>query len=348
MERKDFIKGMGIAGVASLIPFAKNANAALDNGSNTLSTCTLTPTETAGPYPLSGTSLTVSSITRTDMTGGQTGLLLTLTITVQNLSCTPLSGVRIEVWHCNASGYYSGYVNTPGGAPSIDYTSANWLRGSWTTDSNGQVTFTTIYPGWYIPRATHIHAEAYIGSTLYATTQFCFPDAINTTVNTTVSPYSTHGANSTVNATDQVFSDSNNGYTTELLTVTGNSTSGYAASHTFNFAYTTPLELVSFEGGLENGKATLWWATTNEVNADYFDIEKSADGISFSSVGTVNAKNTISTNNYTFTDSNTINGTSFFRLKMIDKDGSYKYSTVVALNNKLTQPLAVNPQSCQR
>ena len=56
----------------------------------------------------------------------------------------------MEIWQCDAAGSYSQYGTQ---------TAQTYLRGIQTTDSSGQVTFTTIYPGWYAGRATHIHVD---------------------------------------------------------------------------------------------------------------------------------------------------------------------------------------------
>jgi protocatechuate 3,4-dioxygenase beta subunit len=187
--------------------------------------CSTTPSETAGPYPydLSGNS----AIFRTDITEGKTGIPLSLTLTIvnSNNSCSAISGARVDIWHCDKDGYYSEF-SEPGYLGTQDNTNQTWLRGIQLTDSNGQAKFTTIYPGWYTGRVTHIHVEVFINSVLKATTQLAFPDSLNTTVYNT-SLYSPHGQNSITNTSDQVFSDS---YSSELVTISGNTTDGYTAS----------------------------------------------------------------------------------------------------------------------
>lgn len=106
--------------------------------------------------------LTQSGIVRSDIRssfGSSTttapGVQLTLTITVvdTNTACAPLSGYAIYILHCNRDGEYSLY--------SSGITGENYLRGVQVTDSNGQVTFTTIIPGCYSGRYPHIHFEVY-------------------------------------------------------------------------------------------------------------------------------------------------------------------------------------------
>lgn len=197
--------------------------------------CTLTATETDGPYPLYAI-LTNSILTRQDITEGKTGVPLTLTITLDDLGngCTPISGAGIYIWHCDKDGVYSGYATSTNAGS----TSTTFLRGVQVTDANGQVTFTTIFPGWYAGRITHVHAQIYLNDELQqgaavATTQFAFPVDITAAVYAT-SLY-TKGQNTSVTSfsADNVFSD---GTSTEMLALSGNATDGYVATITVSIA----------------------------------------------------------------------------------------------------------------
>jgi protocatechuate 3,4-dioxygenase beta subunit len=144
-------------------------------------TCTITPTETQGPYPLLAI-LSNSAIVRSDIRESKTGVPLTLTLTLQDLSngCAPIAGAAVYIWHCDKDGLYSGYSNSQNaGQAGLTY-----LRGIQVSDSNGQVTFTTIYPGWYAGRITHIHFQIYLNDNLSvtatATSQLAFPQAVTT------------------------------------------------------------------------------------------------------------------------------------------------------------------------
>jgi protocatechuate 3,4-dioxygenase beta subunit len=241
MERKDFLKkGVGIFGFSALVPViidscskssgsssssSTSDGTANGTGGTSGSTCSAAPQETAGPYPYDLSKN--SAIFRTDITEGKTGLPLSLTLTIvnSNNSCTAIEGARVDIWHCDKDGYYSEY-SEPGYLGTIDYTGKTFLRGIQLTDANGQAKFTTIYPGWYTGRVTHIHVEVFINSVLRSTTQLAFPDSINTAVYKT-SLYSAHGQNSITNSNDGIFSDS---YNSELVTLTGNTTNGYAAT----------------------------------------------------------------------------------------------------------------------
>jgi protocatechuate 3,4-dioxygenase beta subunit len=156
-------------------------------------------------------------------------LPLTLTLTIVNASanCTPLSGLLVEIWQCDAAGNYSEYSQ-----PGFNGVGQTFLRGLQTTDANGQVTFTTVYPGWYGGRATHIHVDVYRNAATLKTTQIAFPEDVSRAVYAT-GVYSSKGQNSTTNASDNVFSD---GTQQEMATLTGNPTSGYTATLTIGVA----------------------------------------------------------------------------------------------------------------
>jgi protocatechuate 3,4-dioxygenase beta subunit len=244
MERKHFLKsGLAALGLAVIAPLAGSCGKDHDTtttttttdidststGSSSSGSCTATSSETAGPYP----TITPSSYVRSNIVDGQSGVPLTIKITINNKnnSCAALSGALVDIWHCTAVGYYSEYTDTPGGGyATVDYTASHFLRGRQTTDSNGLVTFTSIFPGWYSPRAPHIHVHIYNSAgTSLLVTQIAFPTDVCNTVYTTASDYTAHGTQDTANTADSVFSDS---LANELSTVTGSVSAGYTLTHT--------------------------------------------------------------------------------------------------------------------
>ncbi|MCE3282741.1 MAG: hypothetical protein K0Q66_1478, partial [Chitinophagaceae bacterium] len=95
-----------------------------------------------------------------------------------------------------------------------------------------------------------------------------------------------------------------------------------------------PLQLLNFTALLSDSKVNISWTTTNEINAGIFSVEKSVNGKDFKSIGTVEAKGGVSANNYSLVDERVVAGVSYYRLKMVDKDGSYKYSTIETVKTK--------------
>lgn len=162
-----------------------------------------------------------SAFYRQDITEGKTGLPLTLALTIVNVrnSCAPVANATVEIWQCDATGNYSEYGNSAG---------QTFLRGLQTSDSSGIVTFKTIYPGWYMGRATHIHVEVFVNGASVKTTQIAFPETVSAAVYRS-GVYAAHGQNSTTNTGDNVFSD---GTDHELASLSGDTSNGYTAALT--------------------------------------------------------------------------------------------------------------------
>ncbi len=90
-----------------------------------------------------------------------------------------------------------------------------------------------------------------------------------------------------------------------------------------------PLKLVSFTAEAKNNYAAINWYTAEEINVASYSVERSSDGATFSAFKTVNASNGYNTNNhYQVTDSLPFSTTTYYRLKMINTDGTFTYSSV--------------------
>ena len=94
-----------------------------------------------------------------------------------------------------------------------------------------------------------------------------------------------------------------------------------------------PVKLLSFTGVEKEGKVLLNWNTTAEENSSRFDVEGSADGQQFYKAGSTLAKGGNSSQ-YAFTDALAKKGINYYRLKMIDKDGTFDYSKIISVNVK--------------
>ena len=340
-SRRRFLGKAGALGFGTLFPFSKKLKAI--NGPDPVPlACTIIPAETRGPFPYFAAAdiANQTSLVRSNLlVDGQTGVPLTLTIAVQNLDCVPIAGAKVYIWHCNKDGLYSGYSNNmnPGQA------SYTYFRGIQTTDNAGQVTFNTIFPGWYNGRLTHIHVEVYVGNILIRTSQFAFPlDSVTGSSTQLVNAeYGNNNNNITSYANDNVF---NNGYTEQLLTLTGSVAAGYTATHTFIMNYTVvPLHLISFTAGIENKNPMLWWITENESNLVRYEVEQSTHpSKNYQSLGTVSANNRTTVNNYSFSLPQPLPADiTYFRIKIISADGTYRYSGVATLHAHATETVSV-------
>lgn len=154
--------------------------------------CPAIPDETAGPFPGDGSNrnargvanaLALAGIARRDIRssiGGAAGIApgvpLTLSLQVVDVAdgCKPMPDAAVYLWHCDRDGNYSMY------SPGLE--GENFLRGVQEADSNGIVTFNTIFPGCYPGRVPHMHFEVYSslgratkGQQRLKTSQLAFP-----------------------------------------------------------------------------------------------------------------------------------------------------------------------------
>jgi len=238
MERKNFLKTFAMMAAAGpmIIDGCKKDGAAKSTTTTSTSTtsgsCIVTASETEGPYPYVGGEST-NPLDRSDVTAGQTGVPLTLSFVVvdANNSCNVVTGARVDIWHCNKDGYYSGYANQNSGLGAKSYVGETWLRGYQLTDSTGVAKFSTIYPGWYSGRATHIHIEVFVNGVMKKTTQICFSESINSVVYAS-SLYSSHGVNPLTNEADGILGNSLTDLANETVSLTGSVAEGYSGSYT--------------------------------------------------------------------------------------------------------------------
>ena len=173
--------------------------------------CRLATAALEGPYYID------QRILRSDIREKQPGVPLELELQIvnANASCQPLKGVVVSIWHCNAEGEYSGYLfNDPNQLPDMrsvnevghvqEKDNERWLRGAQTTDSNGKVKFRTIVPGWYSPRAAHIHVRAFLSKSEMITTQLYFPQSLVNHIQSAHSAYKGRGVSVYTNENDVV------------------------------------------------------------------------------------------------------------------------------------------------
>ncbi|MEU0947817.1 intradiol ring-cleavage dioxygenase [Streptomyces canus] len=206
----------------------------------------LTSETTEGPYYIDADKI------RQDITEDKEGIPLTLRLKViDSETCKPIADAAVDIWHCDALGIYSGYeasstggggtapTDAPSGMPSGTPTGEppsgapsggtgggvhqeptddeRYLRGTWKTDKHGQVTFKTIFPGWYQGRCVHIHTKVHVngewtdagyeGGNTCHTGQFFF-DEESVLASAEVEPYSTSTTTRTTLTEDTIYDQS--------------------------------------------------------------------------------------------------------------------------------------------
>lgn len=163
--------------------------------------CTITPETTEGPFYFH------PELERADITDGREGLDLVVRLQVVDEQCRPIEGARVDLWHCDATGHYSGYPGQ-GDDRSVDTTGQKFLRGWQRSGADGIVSFQTIYPGWYRGRTTHIHFKVYLDDRSVMTGQMFFPDDLSDHIFATLRPYSERQRRrDTLNADDRILAD---------------------------------------------------------------------------------------------------------------------------------------------
>ncbi len=137
------------------------------------SDCHMTEEQTTGPYYL------CVDRHRSSIAEDRAGLPITLGFRVQDELCAPIAGAIVDIWHCDAGGNYSGFDADPelkAGTRRVKTTTTRFCRGSQTTNAEGIAQFTSIFPGWYAGRTTHIHLRVYLPDGRTFTTQTYFDE----------------------------------------------------------------------------------------------------------------------------------------------------------------------------
>ncbi len=228
LTRRQAVGMAGAAGAALLLSKVSGPDRLLESlglsevAQAQATSCVLIPSKTEGPYFVDE-KLNRSDI-RTDPSDGsiQPGAPVSLTMVVvrSDGNCAPVAGAVVDIWHANAAGKYSdvGSEGTSG---------KKYLRGLQVSDANGQVRFTTIFPGWYQGRAVHIHFKIRIldgtSQTYEFTSQLFFEPSTASAIYGT-GAYAARGNSTTPNSSDGIYgsdgsklvvalaSDGNGGY----------------------------------------------------------------------------------------------------------------------------------------
>ena len=223
MNRIEFLKRLGLGGL--VLPLgASHGNFQTDPQIDS-NACATSPAETAGPFPTKDPATLAIQDIRADRMG--VAMNVQLAIQDKNNGCAPLTGVFVDVWHCDNDGYYSEYGGS--GMQSKNMQSVHFLRGRQTTNSQGIVTFKTIFPGWYPGRAPHIHVEVLDASERsLLVTQIAFPTEVCNEVYREATQYYSKGLQDTSNSRDGIFRDS---LSAQMPVLTGNISNGFMLSH---------------------------------------------------------------------------------------------------------------------
>jgi protocatechuate 3,4-dioxygenase beta subunit len=166
MKRNQFLSLIGFSFLATAFFPSKK--------SQQLSTVTdcddpITPPVPEGPFYKN------EQLNRIDITESTTGVPIQYTFRVEDKNCHPIRDAIVDIWQCDRNGHYSDFAVE-------NSLSQKWLRGYQKTNANGECSFTSIFPGWYDNRITHLHAKVHINNKNVLTTNFFFPKEIENEV----------------------------------------------------------------------------------------------------------------------------------------------------------------------
>jgi protocatechuate 3,4-dioxygenase beta subunit len=186
-----------LAGAAPLVLTATAARAEPAAAPVSGPVCRLTPQVTQGPYWFD------PKLNRADVTEGKPGVPVRVAVTVVDGNCRPIRNARVDLWHCDASGVYSGYEGQ-GDDHKTGAKDKTFLRGAQITDADGRVTFRSIWPGWYEGRTPHMHLKVFLGAHTVLTCQLFVPDALSEYLYQNVPAYRRAGQRDTFNRQDGI------------------------------------------------------------------------------------------------------------------------------------------------
>ncbi len=93
-----------------------------------------------------------------------------------------------------------------------------------------------------------------------------------------------------------------------------------------------PVSFGDFNGVLKGESTDLTWTTKNEINTKEFNVQKSIDGVTWTTIGTVDSRNSADGADYGFVDNNVTSTKNFYRLQVINDDGTFTYTSVIIIN----------------
>jgi protocatechuate 3,4-dioxygenase beta subunit len=170
LHRRDLMRAaaaLGLTAVPILACAEKRASAPAEGRLIAGATCPVTPRQTEGPFYFD------PRLVREDVTEGKAGVPLRLRLQiVEAEGCARVERARVDIWHCDARGAYSGYDEERSAGET-------WLRGTQLADADGIAEFRTIYPGWYEGRTPHVHLKARLPDGREIVSQIYFPDALS-------------------------------------------------------------------------------------------------------------------------------------------------------------------------
>ena len=204
LSRRRALQGLTLGAAGSGLVGSSPTHAAEPAAAaNPQGVCVLFPQAVEGPFYFD------PKLVRSDIAEGRPGAPLQISLRViESGVCTPIVNARVDIWHADASGIYSGYEGQ-GAARDVSANGQTYLRGTQLTDANGVAAFRSVYPGWYPGRTPHIHLKVFLDHATLVTGQMYFPDDLSAKIYKERAPYNDRPVPDTTNARDFIFASGN-------------------------------------------------------------------------------------------------------------------------------------------
>lgn len=227
LSRREALAIFGVS-AASLAP---NARVTASAAAPVLAAvdCVAQPEQTEGPFfvdeALERSDIRFDPSNGKVSAGAPLALQFVLSRVTADGACAVTRGAKVDLWHCDALGLYSDVQDRR-----HDTRGQQFLRGYQTSDTDGIVRFTTIYPGWYGGRAVHIHFKVRMpgenGRTDEFTSQLYFQDELTDRVHAG-EPYAANKGQRLLNTRDMIFREGG----TQLILPVVEGEAGYSATY---------------------------------------------------------------------------------------------------------------------
>jgi protocatechuate 3,4-dioxygenase beta subunit len=199
-SRREAIATLGLtvagAGLAASPAHSTGDTKDLPNG------CALFPEAVEGPYYLD------PRLVRSDITEGRPGLPIRLRLRIiAGNQCLPLQGARVDIWHADCDGIYSGFAGQ-GDRRNVSSRNKTYLRGTQFSEADGLVEFRSIFPGWYLGRTPHLHIKVFADKATAVTGQMYFTDELSARIYREHPAYAARPRADTTNQADFIFRSS--------------------------------------------------------------------------------------------------------------------------------------------
>lgn len=115
----------------------------------------------------------------------------------------------------------------------------------------------------------------------------------------------------------------------------------------YNFG-SLPVKLINFAAAKKNNSVELQWTTSEEVNINHYEMERSTNGRDFTRLASIASRNLTNQTSYTTTDTKPVSGIGYYRLKIVDNNNVIKYSKIATVHFKSSNQVIIYPSLWKR